>query len=434
MSYVFSIRYYPSTASLVMSSRHNIAGIVFERYIEGMIHNFLNKANLQLVEMYTRTTFPKLFENAGLSTENLYVINVDGAIFLYEKSITKWFYDKRLDWLSRSPKRWWWEREAADKVLSGNFLKIVIRPFSKDRHRPDFLFVAKKRTNIHIFIGDAKYRSGKYEQSTRETTLGKSDIERLMVYFRIINRLANAKGWNIEHIYVFGNQPRVGHLSYSTESIEDEHGNSSEELVRYHLWNGKVSRVPDKFFGSALELELYPKNRPDGPSMFTIRYIPVAQLVTKGLVDPQINVVVCPRYAGTAKGETDITPPYFVLSNVFRIRKSPYAEFHFKDGTSLAGYVIYEGIVGSGTPLDENDAYKIHSEFKYAQVGTNILIGAPKPPEEKYKDAIDYMKTVGSATSLELYRRFGPIAKEFIDWAIREGYLQVKGTRLSWSS
>lgn len=383
MSYAFPIKYYPDTAGVVMSSRHNIAGIVFERYIEGMVYNFLNKKNLHLVSMYTRTTFPKLFENAGLSTENLYIINVDGSIFLYENSITKWFYDKRLKWLSEFHKAWWWEREAADKVLSGDFSKIVIQPFSKDRHRPDFLFVAKKKTDIHIFIGDAKYRSGKYEKSARETTLGKSDIERLMVYFRIIDRLARAKGWDIEHIYVFGNQPRVGHLSYSTEYLEDDYGNSSEELVKYQLWEGKVSRIPDKFFGSALELELYPKGRTDGSPMFTIRYIPVAQLVTKGLVDPQINVVVCPRYAGTKKGETDITPPYFVLSNIFRMRDSPYAKFYFNDGTSLKGYVIYKGTVGSGTPLTEKDAYKIHSEFKYAQVGTNVLIGAPSASRGK---------------------------------------------------
>lgn len=162
MSYAFPIKYYPDTAGVVMSSRHNIAGIVFERYIEGMVYNFLNKKNLHLVSMYTRTTFPKLFENAGLSTENLYIINVEGSIFLYENSITKWFYDKRLKWLSEFHKAWWWEREAADKVLSGDFSKIVIQPFSKDRHRPDFLFVAKKKTDIHIFIGDAKYRSGKY--------------------------------------------------------------------------------------------------------------------------------------------------------------------------------------------------------------------------------------------------------------------------------
>jgi len=428
-SFLFNVKFFPQAAADILSphQKASISGIVFERYVEHMLNHFARISKMEkITEIYSRKPISKIFESVGLDIEDMFSIWVDGAVFLTSSPL-EWLSTKHLIELVEKNSLYWWEKEATQKILNNSFGRLTVTSFDHDKHRPDFVFIGKKRSKIYAFIGDAKFRSGTREQRSKKTSLSADDIRRLMVYYRILQYIAYHKKWKLGYVYIFGNQPSVAQWSYRVE--EDEESNNEDELVTYRSWDVKVEKVHDSLWGNIQEMTLYPKGTLEkGKEMdpiFTIRYVPMLQLVEQGLVDPYIAVVIAPRFSGSRDEEVDIHPPYYVVSNV--IPSETKGIFRFKGGSVLEGYVLGSGNV-TLTPENTRIVYNAFVSGKQKVELMDADLSIQDALEKQYMDILKFIKRDQPIPYWELSKTFGrERVQRFMSIAHEHGWIKFLG-------
>lgn len=353
---IFRVVVYPE--GIIIDKRYDsIKGIVFERYIDYLLNDLQSRFGLEKISLYSRRPLAKILEDMGLNVEGLYSAWANDFLFPTPDPFLL-FRDEYLRGIVISEERSWWERKVAQDLLDRKIRKIVIEPFEKDKHRPDFVFIGRyKDQKVYIFLGDAKFRESKESANSKKTVITTDDIKRLTIYSRILNAFVMKKGWEIEDIYVFGNWEGVTETSYRyaeetnvKEYYDADIGEMVEEvetkkvLESYRAFYVEAEVVEDNLFGQVTELKIYPKSKDENdPPFLKIRYVPMPYLIDKGWIDDVINVVVIPKEKADKEDPNYTKYKYFIVSRKFKTER--WIEYNwgsFDQRKAIEGYILYE--------------------------------------------------------------------------------------------